>query len=130
MSEELDRIRVKAEDTEKRALAFIDMVQKRIRGTKRKYVKELEKLRMYDEWRTETWFYKVDHKIRNIPEVEKELPKMPNFEAEEEDEKEKDKTKTVTGSVKTTKTPAPQQRELTDAELDAIDLESDIDTVY
>ena len=52
VSEELDRIRLQAEDTEKRALAFIHMVQKRIRVTKRKYLKVRDKLRRYDEWRT------------------------------------------------------------------------------
>ncbi len=52
VSEELYRIRVKAEDTEKRALVFIDTVQKRIRETKGKYQKVRDKLRRYDEWRT------------------------------------------------------------------------------
>ena len=93
-SEELDRIRVKAEDTEKRALAFIDMVEKRIRGTKRKYVNELDKLRRYDEWRTQTQFCLVDHLIRKVTADKKDMPKMPDFEAEEENEKEKDQTKT------------------------------------
>ncbi len=52
VSEELYRIRVKAEDTEKRALVFIVTVQKRIRETKGKYQKVRDKLRRYDEWRT------------------------------------------------------------------------------
>ncbi len=58
----------------------------------------------------------------------RELPERPDFEAEAEGEKERERTKTDRGGLSNTKTPKPQQKELTDAELDAIELESDLDT--
>jgi hypothetical protein len=58
----------------------------------------------------------------------KELPERPDFEAEEEEEKERERTKTIRVGPLTTKTPFPLPKVLTDAELDAIDMESDIDT--
>ena len=43
-------------------------------------------------------------------------------------EKEIELTKTVRGGLPTTKTPFAQQKQHTDAELNAIDMESDLDT--